>query len=117
MTSLDVETILKDPTTVFDIELESIEKNLLGLWNSPIVRAVFLYIVEQAKTTGFLSLALDLLCRNTMKYLQTHNLLNVRTSSSSDRHFNSSSYASAEIQSSRTKRRMNAWQQQQETYY
>ena len=112
---LDVAAMLKDSSTAFDIELESIEKNLPGLWNSPKVRTVFLFIVEQSTTTGFLALALDLLCRNTMKYLQTHNLLNVR--GNNDHHFQTSS--SFEVPSGRTTRRMNAWQQQQQqgSYY
>ena len=110
---LDAAALLKDPTTAFDIELESIEKALPGLWNSPKARKVFLYIVERSKTTGFLALALDLLCRNTMKYLQTHNLLNVR-GGNSEHNFQALSSSSFEVPSSRTTRRMNAWQQQQQ---
>ena len=110
---LDAAALLKDPTTAFDIELESIEKALPGLWNSPKARKVFIYIVERSKTTGFLALALDLLCRNTMKYLQTHNLLNVR-GGNSEHNFQALSSSSFEVPSSRTTRRMNAWQQQQQ---
>jgi hypothetical protein len=111
---LDVAALLNDPATAFDIELESIEKNLPGLWNSPKVRTVYLYIVEQSTTTGFLALALDLLCRNTVKYLQTHNLWNVRGSSEHHYPTSFSSSSSYDVPSSRTTRRMNAWQQQQQ---
>lgn len=104
----DVEALLNDPKAIFDIELESMEKNLPGLWNSPTSRAIFLHIVKGSKTTGFLALALDLLCRNTMRYLQTHNLLNVRGGESA---------ADAMVTSSRTTRRMNAWQQKESTWY
>jgi DDT domain/Williams-Beuren syndrome DDT (WSD), D-TOX E motif/WSTF, HB1, Itc1p, MBD9 motif 1 len=101
---VDVVSLLSDPKAVFEIELESMEKGLPGLWNSPSVRAVFLHIVEHSKTTGFLALALDLLCRNTMKYLQTHNLLNARGIDN----------ASVDLMTTnRNTRRMNAWQQQQ----
>lgn len=104
----DVEALLNDSKAVFDIELESMEKNLPGLWNSSTSRAVFLHIVNGSKTTGFLALALDLLCRNTMKYLQTHNLLNVRGGDNA---------AAAMATSNRTTRRMNAWQQQQSSWH
>lgn len=103
----DVAALLKDRKAVIEIELESMEKNLPGLWNSPTSRAVFQYIVTGSKTTGFLALALDLLCRNTMKYLLTHNLLAVRGGESA-------SAALATSTGSRTTRRMNAWQQQQQ---
>jgi hypothetical protein len=98
----DVQALIDDPATRIDIELESIGK-IPGLWNSPTSRAIYQHIVSNSKTTGFLALALDLLCRNTMKYLQTHKLLNVR-----------SEKASAIMSPTRTTRRMNAWQQQQE---
>jgi hypothetical protein len=99
----DVELLLSDRNALFDIELESIEKNVPGLWNSPTCRDIFVHIVNQSKTTGVLALALDLLYRNTTKYMHTHKLLNVRTEVSS-----------SDATSTRTTRRMNAWQQQQQ---
>lgn len=96
----DARELLNDPVSRTDIELESIEKDIPGLWNSPSSRAVYIEIVSNSKTTGFLALALDLLCRNTMKYLQKHKLHNVRTQTYAD-----------EYLPPRTTRRRNAWQQ------
>eukprot|EP00977_Amphora_coffeiformis_P010262 scaffold2383_cov161-Amphora_coffeaeformis.AAC.18 len=96
----DAKKLLEDPNSRNDIELESIEKDVPGLWNSPSSRAVFIEIVSNAKTTGVLALALDLICRNTMKYLEKHKLLNVRTQTYTD-----------EYLPPRTTRRRNAWQQ------
>lgn len=96
----DAKKLLEDPITRNDIELESIEKDVPGLWNSPSSRAVFVEIVSNAKTTGVLALALDLLCRNTMKYLEKHKLHNIRTQAYTD-----------EYLPPRTTRRRNAWQQ------
>jgi hypothetical protein len=98
----DVKALLDDPAARFDIELESIEK-IPGLWNSPTSRAVYHHIVSEAKTTGFLALALDLLVRNTIKFLHTHKLLNAVSDVDSG----------AVVSGRRTTRRMNAWQQQQ----
>lgn len=50
------------------------------------------------KTTGFLSLALELLYRNTRSYLEANNLMKVPESS-------------IEQPTSRSTRRLNAWQQ------
>lgn len=75
----DISALLSDPATAFDVELESMEKNLPGLWNSRTARAIFLHIIGTCSTTGFLALGLDLLYRNTFKYLQRHKLLNNRT--------------------------------------
>jgi hypothetical protein len=102
-TEPDAKALLSDPKTLVEIELETIEKNIPGLWNSPASRAVFIEIVSSCKSTGFLSLAFDLLCRNTMKYLQRHKLLNVRTQATA------SSYEQPTART--TRRRMNAWQQ------
>jgi hypothetical protein len=104
----DVQAVLDDPSQRCEIELESIEKSVPGLWNSPLSRAVFIHIVSQCKTTGFLALALDLLCRNTTKYLRRHKLLNVRTA------LTTTSY---ETTSRSSTRRMNAWQQKQQDAY
>ena len=103
----DIQAILDDPVQRVEIELESIEKNVPGLWNSPLSRAVFIHIVKTCKTTGMLALALDLLCRNTTKYLQRHRLLNVQTEKpiATDTTIYSSTGRP---------RRMNAWQQKQE---
>ena len=96
----DAKKLLEDPLSRNEIELESIEKDIPGLWNSPSSRAVFIEIVSSAKTTGFLALALDLLCRNTMRYLEKYKLHNVRTQTYTE-----------EYLPPRTTRRRNAWQQ------
>jgi Williams-Beuren syndrome DDT (WSD), D-TOX E motif len=110
--SIDGNALLKDASSLAEVELESIEKGL-GLWNSPSSRAVFHAIVKDSKTTGVLALALDLLVRNTTKFLQTHKLLSVRSSRSSAE---VASLSSHDISSRpvRSTRRMNAWQQQQQ---
>lgn len=95
----DAKELLDDPVTRVEIELETIEKSVRGLWNSPASRAVFIHIVSECKTTGFLALALDLLCRNTAQFLQKHKTLKVRKEID---------YQST---STRTTRRRNAWQQ------
>jgi hypothetical protein len=97
--TIDAKALLEDPSSRNDIELETIENTIPGLWNSPASRAVFIEIVSSSKTTGFLALALDLLCRNTMKYLQKHKLHNVRTQTYD------------EYLPPRATRRRNAWQQ------
>lgn len=97
---VDVRAIFDDHQAVFDIELESMDKDLPGLWNSPTSRAIFLHVIENSTTTGFLALGFDLLCRNTMKYLQVHKLLDL-------------SPVAAVAPTTRVTRRMNAWQQQQ----
>jgi hypothetical protein len=94
----DVRTLVEESVQIFDIELESMDQELPGLWNTPTSRAVFLHIVKESKTTGFLALALNLLCRNTIKYLQTHKLMNVAVSEQP-------------MAGTRVTRRMNAWQQ------
>eukprot|EP00546_Thalassionema_frauenfeldii_P016880 CAMPEP_0178899764 /NCGR_PEP_ID=MMETSP0786-20121207/3086_1 /TAXON_ID=186022 /ORGANISM="Thalassionema frauenfeldii, Strain CCMP 1798" /LENGTH=1483 /DNA_ID=CAMNT_0020570667 /DNA_START=44 /DNA_END=4492 /DNA_ORIENTATION=- len=55
--------ILDDISMRFDVELESIEKNTT-LWNSRASREVFLHIMQESSTTGFLALGLDLIFRN-----------------------------------------------------
>jgi Williams-Beuren syndrome DDT (WSD), D-TOX E motif/DDT domain len=79
-TTPDAKALLADPVSRVEIELESIEKSVEGLWNSPASRAVYIEIVSNCETTGFLGLALDLLCRNTTRYLEKHKLVNTRTS-------------------------------------
>jgi hypothetical protein len=64
--------LLENPSTRDDIELESIEKGVKGLWNSRSSRAVFLEIVKSCKTVGFLVLSLELLVRNAMAYISAN---------------------------------------------
>lgn len=104
----DVKSILADAEKRHDVELETIEKGIPGIWNNPTSRLVYIEIVSACSTTGFLALALDLLCRNTMKFLQTHKLLNVRAESDF--------YDEVPTTTRRT-RRMNAWQQKQQVSY
>lgn len=100
----DAKALLDDPVARDDLELESIEKDIPGLWNKPESRAVFVEIVSRSKTTGFLALALDLLCRNTTRYLQHHKLLNTRTSYKKE----ADVFA---VLPPRKARRLNAWQE------
>jgi Williams-Beuren syndrome DDT (WSD), D-TOX E motif len=113
--------LLDNRATRDDIELESLDnKNITSLWNTPESRAVFHEIVSSksffmifhhannllfsltaaadSKTTGFLALAFDLLCRNTTAYLAAHKLLNVKEEP-------------AHQPVTRSTRRLNAWQQ------
>jgi hypothetical protein len=110
----DPKALLADPEKRHDVELETIEK-VAGLWNSPSSRLVFLEIVNSCKTTGVLALALDLLCRNTLMYLQTHKLLKTKEELVSDM---SPFYEDAISASStfRRTRRANAWQSNQVNY-
>lgn len=75
----DVQALLSNPATRVELELETIEKSVPGLWNSTASRAVFIQIVSNCNTTGFLALAFDLLCRNTIKYLRKHKILDIKT--------------------------------------
>ena len=117
----NVEALLKDSAAAFDIELESLEKSVVGLWNSPTSRAVYLYVVEHSTTTGFLALALDLLYRNAVQYLVNHNLLgdsrsggNTATGASASADWSErGGYTTSSGRTTRT-RRMNTWQQQQQ---
>jgi hypothetical protein len=110
--------LLDDPKTRNDIELETIEK-VTGLWNSPTSRGVFLHLVRGSTTTGFLALALDQLCRNTVKYLQTHKLLKVTGDLGSDPPPSQSLSLYEEEIMATTQRRtrgMNSWQRKQINY-
>jgi hypothetical protein len=118
---IDGTEILTNPAKRVDIDLESIEKTIVGLWNSPESRVVYLEIVKESKTTGMLALALDLLVRNTTKYLQnSKSVSNTRSSRSNASSNNatdtthSSSYGNYSDRPVRSTRRMNAWQQQQQ---
>jgi hypothetical protein len=66
--------LLNNPITREDIELESLEKGIQGLWNSRESRAIFLEIVKGAKTVGFLGLAMELVCRNTSVYMEANKI-------------------------------------------
>lgn len=109
---------LGNPTSRFEIELESIEKTISGLWNSAESRAIFREIVSgrldcagvavvirllnknpfaDSRTTSVLALALDLLCRNCRAFLDAHKMPEIRE-------------ARAPLPR-RTTRSMNAWQQ------
>ena len=83
--SNSAKAMLADPAKRVDIELESIDKNINGLWNSSETRAIFYEIVENSTTTGFLALALDLLCRNCQSYIDANKLTqSTRRSTPSD---------------------------------
>ena len=90
--------LLDDPMTREDIELESLEKGVNGLWNSRESRDIFIEIVKGSKTVGFLELALELVCRNTRVYMEANKIQTVSTQETS--------YGT----SMRTGRRANAWQ-------
>ncbi|GKY99904.1 hypothetical protein MPSEU_000944000 [Mayamaea pseudoterrestris] len=109
----NAKALLNDPFTRNDIELESIEKNIPGLWNSKASRLVFLEIVTSSKTTGILALCLDLLCRNTMAYLRKHKLLN---NTEAGELFASEDYSYMDDTSgSRRVRGLNLWQRKKKT--
>jgi len=68
--SAEARLLLTDLSKRIDIELESIERNTVGLWNSSTTRMVYRELVVSAESTGLLGLAVDVLCRNTLAYLQ-----------------------------------------------
>jgi hypothetical protein len=100
----DARSILTDLNARFDVELESIDKDVKTLWNSRQSRDVFLEIVKSCSTTGVLALALDLLCRNCWAFIDSN------TSKQKGRGERVSAY-DVGVPSMRTTRRMNAWQQ------
>lgn len=105
--------LLDDPKAREDIELESIDASVTGLWNSSDARRVFLEILRQCETVGFLSLALELICRNTRAYIVKRGVKAGRGSASTG----DSTVAGYEQYAplpQRTTRRMNAWQAQQQ---
>lgn len=112
----DAKALLSDPLTRFDIELETIDKSVKGLWNSAATRAIFLEIVSSSTTTGTLCLALDLLCRNTFNYLQVHKLLSSRNYSASSSSIYDNNFEDA-APARRNTRRRNTWQQANEGFY
>lgn len=101
--------ILDDVNMRFDVELESIDKNTT-LWNSRESREVFLHIIRESSTTGFLALGLDLVFRNCWAYV------NANKPSGTTRRAVSTIDASS-APSTRSTRRMNAWQQASQDWY
>eukprot|EP00547_Thalassionema_nitzschioides_P013554 CAMPEP_0194249628 /NCGR_PEP_ID=MMETSP0158-20130606/20923_1 /TAXON_ID=33649 /ORGANISM="Thalassionema nitzschioides, Strain L26-B" /LENGTH=1526 /DNA_ID=CAMNT_0038986183 /DNA_START=14 /DNA_END=4591 /DNA_ORIENTATION=- len=95
--------ILDDVNMRFDVELESIEKNST-LWNSRESREVFLHIIQESSTTGFLALGLDLIIRNCWAYVNAN-----KPTGNTRRAVSTTDTSSAP--STRSTRRMNAWQQ------
>ena len=102
--------LLENPTTRDDIELESIEKGVKGLWNSRASRAVFLEIIQGCKTVGFLVLGLELLCRNTYAYIDSNT-----TVKSAPAVPEATPYDVGPTRSSR--RSVNSWQQEDSSFY
>jgi hypothetical protein len=128
----DPKSLLNDEATRNDIELETMDKSASSLWNSRESRAIFREIVNSksfvvflavpyaschshicllccsyllaSTTTGVLALAFDLLCRNCRAYLDANKLSEPRKSFA----------APAPM---RMTRRMNAWQQANQSWY
>jgi hypothetical protein len=137
--------LLDNPETREDIELESIDTSVAGLWNSHESRKVFLEIVTSefsqlrlqivwsflcmcsllffhhfasidCKTVGILSLALELLSRNTRVYIDgntPHRGKGGAATSNATQEPTGLGYDQYAPLPMRTTRRMNAWQQQQ----
>mmetsp|Transcript_27717 Transcript_27717/g.31999 ORF Transcript_27717/g.31999 Transcript_27717/m.31999 type:complete len:1553 (+) Transcript_27717:169-4827(+) len=63
-------SLLDDEKFRFDIELESMG-DVNGLWNSKEARSIFLELMKTTESIGFLSLGLDLICRNCKSYLDS----------------------------------------------
>ena len=61
--------LLYDETSRFDIELESLGRDVKGLWNSYDTRQIFREIISSSKTVSVLALGLDLICRNAQAYI------------------------------------------------
>lgn len=67
--TLSGKDLLYDHTSRFDIELESLENEINGLWNSSDAREIFHEIIEKSKTVSVLALGLALICRNAQAYI------------------------------------------------
>eukprot|EP00986_Skeletonema_menzelii_P016251 scaffold14081_cov138-Skeletonema_menzelii.AAC.3 len=67
--SLTGKDLLYDETSRFDIELESLGRDVKGLWNSYDTRQIFREIIASSKTVSILALGLDLVCRNAQAYI------------------------------------------------
>lgn len=61
--------LLYDEASRFDIELESLGRDVKGLWNSTDTREIFREIIANSKTVSILALGLDLICRNAQAYI------------------------------------------------
>jgi len=61
--------LLYDETSRFDIELETLGRDVKGLWNSYDTRQIFREIISTSKTVSVLALGLDLVCRNAQAYI------------------------------------------------
>ena len=103
LSNRDAKSILSDHKARFDVELESIDKDVKTLWNSRQSRDIFLDIVNTCTSTGVLALALDLMCRNCWAFIDAS------TSRQKGRGDRPSGYDAGS--GMRTTRRMNAWQQ------
>eukprot|EP00549_Striatella_unipunctata_P025697 CAMPEP_0118724858 /NCGR_PEP_ID=MMETSP0800-20121206/32824_1 /TAXON_ID=210618 ORGANISM="Striatella unipunctata, Strain CCMP2910" /NCGR_SAMPLE_ID=MMETSP0800 /ASSEMBLY_ACC=CAM_ASM_000638 /LENGTH=175 /DNA_ID=CAMNT_0006633505 /DNA_START=293 /DNA_END=820 /DNA_ORIENTATION=- len=62
--------LLDDDVFRADIELESALNGAHGIWNTKETRNIFHEIVQSSTTTGLLSLAFELLCRNCDTYIK-----------------------------------------------
>eukprot|EP00525_Craspedostauros_australis_P013865 CAMPEP_0198111212 /NCGR_PEP_ID=MMETSP1442-20131203/3193_1 /TAXON_ID= /ORGANISM="Craspedostauros australis, Strain CCMP3328" /LENGTH=252 /DNA_ID=CAMNT_0043767565 /DNA_START=9 /DNA_END=764 /DNA_ORIENTATION=+ len=98
--TLSAQEMLANADTRRDIELESLEKTVSGIWNSHASRAIFIDIMKNATSLGFLWLGLELLVRNTRAYLDATKPAKATQQESY--------YEQAPM---RVTRRMNAWQQ------
>jgi len=67
--SLSGKDLLYDDISRFDIELESFENEVNGLWNSSDSREIFHEIIEKCTTVSILALGLALICRNAQAYI------------------------------------------------
>ena len=61
--------LLYDHNSRFDIELESLENDVNGLWNNYDSRKIFHEIIVKSKTVSVLALGLALICRNAQAYI------------------------------------------------
>lgn len=102
--------LLDNPTKRDDIELETIERGVKGLWNSRGSRAVFLEIMTSCKTVGFLFLGLELLCRNTYAYIDANTVKGTSVVPEPSSHDVGGTARS-------TRRSMNTWQQEDSSFY
>jgi len=67
--TLSGRNLLYDNTSRFDIELESLPNEAVGLWNNSDAREIFQEIIRVSETVSILALGLDLICRNAQAYI------------------------------------------------
>lgn len=112
--------LLEDTEQRFDMELESLQKDMKRLWNSRQTRSIYREIMSSSTSVGFLALGLDLLCRNCQAYLDAtkpatkstrNSSLDVYQNGTSTR-LTRSQYDQQTSYQQEGGRRMNAWQQQ-----